>query len=357
MKRDAVGGTLVLGGGFAGAYVARLLGRRGATIVSPQNSMLYTPLLPEAASGTLEPRHVVVPLRQMCPHADLVLGSVASLDLGERTVAVESIAGPLELGYERLVVALGAVSRVFPVPGLAEHGRGFKDLADAIAFRNHVLERLDAAAAGGGPAPSSASSSSAPATRASRRSASSTTSSRRRSAYYPTLRDVPQRWVLVEAAPQILAEIPPRLGHVRREAARAARDRDPRRDDARLVRRRDRRSLRRHGDPAAHARLDGGSEGESAARATRPAARRARPGARGLARCGSTGSTTSGRSATAQPSRTRPHPARLRPADLPARAPPGAPAREEPRPATRSRTPTGCSARWRRWAASRGSPT
>ena len=55
--------------GFAGGYVARLLGRRGATIVSPENFMLYTPLLPEAASGTLEPRHVVVPLRQMCPHA------------------------------------------------------------------------------------------------------------------------------------------------------------------------------------------------------------------------------------------------------------------------------------------------
>src|SRR5689334_8167862 len=131
MRRDAAGGTLVLGGGFAGAYVARLLGRGGATIVSPQNSMLYTPLLPEAASGTLEPRHVVVPLRQMCPHAELVLGKAVALDHESRAVAVESIAGPLEISYERLVVALGAVSRVFPVPGLAEHGRGFKDLADA----------------------------------------------------------------------------------------------------------------------------------------------------------------------------------------------------------------------------------
>ena len=57
----------MLGGGFAGAYVARLLGKVGATIVTPQNSVLYTPLLP-AAAGTLEPRHVVVPLLQMCPH-------------------------------------------------------------------------------------------------------------------------------------------------------------------------------------------------------------------------------------------------------------------------------------------------
>ena len=73
-ERNALGGTLVLGGGFAGGYVARLLGKRGATIVSPENFMLYTPLLPEAASGTLEPRHVVVPLRMMCPHAELLLG-------------------------------------------------------------------------------------------------------------------------------------------------------------------------------------------------------------------------------------------------------------------------------------------
>jgi NADH:ubiquinone reductase (H+-translocating) len=64
---EASGGTLVIGGGFAGGYVARLLGKRGATIVSPENFMLYTPILPEAASGTLEPRHVVVPIRQMCP--------------------------------------------------------------------------------------------------------------------------------------------------------------------------------------------------------------------------------------------------------------------------------------------------
>ena len=55
--RQARGGVLVVGGGFAGGYVARLLGEHGATIVSPENFMLYTPMLPEAASGTLEPRH------------------------------------------------------------------------------------------------------------------------------------------------------------------------------------------------------------------------------------------------------------------------------------------------------------
>jgi NADH dehydrogenase FAD-containing subunit len=103
-RREARGGTLILGGGFAGSYVARLLKKRGSTIVSPENVMLSTPLLPEAGAGTLEPRHVVVPIRQMCPHA-------------------ETLAGPLEIGYERLAVALGAVTRTLPVPGLAEAGR------------------------------------------------------------------------------------------------------------------------------------------------------------------------------------------------------------------------------------------
>src|SRR5688572_11954020 len=143
--RDARGGVLIVGGGFAGAYVARLLGKQGATIVSPENFMLFTPLLPEAASGTLEPRHTVVPLRQMCPHAELVLGRVTSLDEERRTVHVETPdAGRFEIEYEQVVLAIGAVPRTFPVPGLAEHGLGFKDLADAILLRNRILRELEA---------------------------------------------------------------------------------------------------------------------------------------------------------------------------------------------------------------------
>ena len=125
-ERAALGGTLVLGGGFAGGYVARLLGKRGATIVSPENFMLYTPMLPEAASGTLEPRHVVVPLRMMCPHAELLLGRATSLDRERKSVHVETEDGATVVRYERLVVALGAVSRTLPIPGLADHALGFK---------------------------------------------------------------------------------------------------------------------------------------------------------------------------------------------------------------------------------------
>src|SRR6185369_5964360 len=119
---------LVLGGGFGGAYVARLLGGAGATIVSPESAMLYTPMLPEVAAGVIEPRHVAVPLRVMCPHAEVVRGRAVGLDEAARTVAVDTELGPLSLRYERLVVALGAVPRMLPIPGLAEHTLDFKTI-------------------------------------------------------------------------------------------------------------------------------------------------------------------------------------------------------------------------------------
>lgn len=213
------------GGGFAGAYVARLLGRRGATIVSPENFMLYTPMLPEAASGTLEPRHVVVPLRQMCPHAELLLARVTAVDEERHLVTIEQPdGGTEELGYEQLVVALGAVARTLPVPGLAEHALGFKDLADAIHLRNHVLRELEAADAeldhtraaahltfvfvGAGYAGVEALAELADLVADALR-------------WYPRLRADPQRWVLVDAAAKILPEIPTRLGeYATRELAR-----------------------------------------------------------------------------------------------------------------------------------------
>ena len=213
--RQARGGTLILGGGFGGAYVARSLGSRGATIVSLENFMIFFPMLPEAASGMLEPRHCVVPLRMMCPHAELLLGRATAVEEETRTVTVETDVGTHELGYENLVVAIGSVSRVLPIPGLAERGLGLHDLADAIRLRNHVLRRLEAAAAvldpadvareltfvfvGAGYAGVEALAELHDLVRDALR-------------YYPTLGDAPQHWVLVDAAPKILAEIPSRLG-------------------------------------------------------------------------------------------------------------------------------------------------
>jgi NADH:ubiquinone reductase (H+-translocating) len=211
--RRARGGTLVLGGGFGGAYVAKLVGKRGATIVSPEGSMLYTPMLPEVAAGAIEPRHVAVPLRMMCSEAEVVQGRAVALDESTNWVTVETAGGTVDIEYDDVVIALGAVARLLPIPGLAEHGLGFKNLADAIYLRNHVLGKLDVAEAdpdhadrhltfvfvGAGYAGVEA-------------LAEVMDLVRDTLPHYPGLDGTPQRWVLVDAADRILGEVPHELG-------------------------------------------------------------------------------------------------------------------------------------------------
>jgi NADH:ubiquinone reductase (H+-translocating) len=210
--RLARGGILVVGGGYAGSVVARRLGE--CTIVNPENYMLFRPLLAEAASGTIEPRHVVVPLRQLCPDAELILGNAIRLDEESRTVFVQTEGGEYGVRYWNLVVALGALTRSLPVPGLSEHARGFNDLADGIELRNHVLSELEAADAeldaalrhrhlgfvfvGAGYAGTEGLAELNDLVRDAMR-------------YYPRLRSAEQRWVLVEARDRILPELPARL--------------------------------------------------------------------------------------------------------------------------------------------------
>ena len=183
-----------------------------ATIVSPESSMLYTPLLPEVAAGAVEPRHVFVPLRQMCPDAELLRGRALALDEARRTVTVQTDVGLIEVTYERLVVALGSTARMLPIPGLADHAITLKSLADAIHLRNHVIRKLDLAETdpanaeryltfvfvGAGYAGVEALAEMKQLVQDALR-------------HYPRLRGVAQRWVLVDASPRILAEVPDQL--------------------------------------------------------------------------------------------------------------------------------------------------
>ena len=110
--------------------------------------MLYTPLLPGAAAGTLEPRHVVVPLREHLSRTDLLLGHVTGADPDRKRVFVTTAEGQeRELGYDQLIIALGSISRTLPIPGLREHAVGFKTLSDAIALRNQIVNTLERAEA------------------------------------------------------------------------------------------------------------------------------------------------------------------------------------------------------------------
>jgi len=151
--------VVIAGGGFGGAAAARELERvmpkqsARLVLVSETNFMLYTPFLPEAAAGTLEPRHVVTPLREILDRTYLRLGSIVGHDPEAKTVQLRAKYGTVEtLPYDQLLLALGSVSRTLPVPGLAEHAIGFKGLADAIWLRNHVVETLEEANATEDPA-------------------------------------------------------------------------------------------------------------------------------------------------------------------------------------------------------------
>ena len=145
--------VLILGGGFAGLTAARRLERHlpaqaaKVTLVNDVNFMLYTPLLPGAAGGTLEPRHVVVPLREELRSTRLRLGEVLDADPDRKVVRIRPSGSTEteELPYDQLVIALGGTSRTFPIPGLKEHARGFKTIAEAIALRNRVIETLEQA--------------------------------------------------------------------------------------------------------------------------------------------------------------------------------------------------------------------
>src|SRR5438128_563422 len=133
---------------YAARKLERLVPRHSAqvTLVADANYLLYTPLLPGAAAGTLEPRHVVVPLREELDGTDIRLGRVTGADPGAHRLDYDTADGRrASIEYDQLIVALGSVSRVLPLPGLREHGLGFKTLAEAIALRNRVVNHLEVA--------------------------------------------------------------------------------------------------------------------------------------------------------------------------------------------------------------------
>ncbi|MGI9093338.1 MAG: NAD(P)/FAD-dependent oxidoreductase [Mycobacteriales bacterium] len=212
---------LIVGGGYVGLYTAYRLQKRlrraeaEVTIVDPQANMTYQPFLPEAAAGSIEPRHVVVPLRRVLRKCEVIGGRVRTVDHDRRVATIEPIEGAsYDLSYDVLVMAAGSISRTLPVPGLAEAGIGFHTIGEAIYLRNHVISRLEVAAGADDPA---------------RRRAALTfvfvgggyagveafaeleDMARYALRYYPELSPPDMRWVLVEATGRILPEVSVKL--------------------------------------------------------------------------------------------------------------------------------------------------
>ncbi|MEU3773632.1 NAD(P)/FAD-dependent oxidoreductase [Streptomyces sp. NPDC032472] len=218
---------LVVGGGYVGMYTALQLQRKlrageaEVTVVTPEPYMTYQPFLPEAAAGSISPRHVVVPLRRILPKCRIVIGEVQRIDHAKRTATVTTLAtadegtGAREIEYDELVLAPGSVSRTLPVPGLADYGIGFKTVEEAIGLRNHVLEQMDIASSTRDPAV---------------RDAALTfvfvgggyagvealgeleDMARYAARYYHNVKPEDLKWVLVEASDHILPEVGPELG-------------------------------------------------------------------------------------------------------------------------------------------------
>jgi len=213
---------VIAGGGYVGMYTALRLQRklrRGearVTVVDPRSVMTYQPFLPEAAAGSVEPRHVVVPLRKTLKGCRVVTGRVTGIDHANKVAKVMPEEGPeYELAYDQVVVALGSIARTLPIPGLAEEATGFKNVEEAIALRNKVLDRLDVASSqpdpalrksaltfvfvGGGYAGVEA-------------FAELEDMARYATRYYDNIKPEDMRWVLVEATGRILPEVGPDLG-------------------------------------------------------------------------------------------------------------------------------------------------
>jgi NADH dehydrogenase len=222
---------LIVGGGYVGMYTALRLQRqlkpelkRGEveiTVVSPDPYMTYQPFLPEAAAGSISPRHVVVPLRRVLHRCRIVIGEVRSIDHAKRTATLTTLAteeegaGAEQITYDELVLAPGSVSRTLPIPGLADYAIGFKTVEEAIGLRNHVIEQMDIASSTRDPAI---------------RDAALTfvfvgggyagvealgeleDMARYTARYYHNLKPEDMKWILVEASDRILPEVGEEMG-------------------------------------------------------------------------------------------------------------------------------------------------
>jgi NADH dehydrogenase len=144
---------LIVGGGYAGFYTAWGLqkklrpGEARVTVVDPRPYMTYQPFLPEVAAGSVEARHAVVSLRRHLRGTRLISGTVTGISNADRTVTVRPVRGDAyELHYDILVVTAGAVTRTFPIPGLAQQAIGLKHVEEAVAIRDRLMTSFDQAA-------------------------------------------------------------------------------------------------------------------------------------------------------------------------------------------------------------------
>ena len=143
---------LIVGGGYAGFYTAwkleKTLRRREAEVmvVDPLPYMTYQPFLPEVAAGSIEARHAVVALRRHLKRTTVVAAKVTGINHANKVATITPIVGePYQQEYDQIVVTAGAVSRTFPIPGIADNAIGLKTIEEAVAIRDRLMSNFDKA--------------------------------------------------------------------------------------------------------------------------------------------------------------------------------------------------------------------
>ncbi len=213
---------VIVGGGFAGFHAAKALRKAlppdpgtQIVLVNRTDYFLYLPLLPEVAAAVIDPRRVTVSLPAALPGVRLAQGDVTGVSLAERTVTYTDPEGEVhELGYDRLVLTVGSVNKLLPIPGVAEHAHGLRGVAEALYMRDHVIRQIELAAATDDPAERAARctfvvvGAGYTGTEVAAQGPLFTHALVRHS---HVLRDQPVRWLLLDLAERVLPELDPRL--------------------------------------------------------------------------------------------------------------------------------------------------
>jgi len=144
---------LIIGGGYAGFYTAfkleKLLraGEAEVTLVDPLPYMTYQPFLPEVVAGSIEARHTVVSHRRHLKSTTMINGKMTKIDHSKKVATLDVPGlGEIQHSYDHLILTAGAVSRTFPIAGVADNAIGLKSVEEAIEIRNHILTNFDKAA-------------------------------------------------------------------------------------------------------------------------------------------------------------------------------------------------------------------
>jgi len=211
---------VIVGGGFAGFHAARALIRAAPpgtelVLINKTDYFLYLPLLPQVSAASLDPRRIAVSLTKTLPKVRLALGTADKVSVDRREVTYTDPEGAAHVvGYDRLILTVGSVNKLLPIPGVGAHAHGFRGIAEALYLRDHVIRQIELAGATDDPAERDARctfvvvGAGYTGTEVAAQGPPFTAAVARR---YAVLRGQRIRWLLLDVAPKVLPELDPRL--------------------------------------------------------------------------------------------------------------------------------------------------